>query len=104
MGFLDLFRRIDRRSWHLCYECVKTNSNAAEEAIFYYDGPREPDAEGHAIARCPRCRSSNTRSFQFLKDKREDSTLYGLERIVKANPRSRFPAKPRPEPAAATRR
>ena len=96
MGFLSLFRRVDRRHWHLCYECLKTSGNVAEEAIFHYAGPREPTAEGHAIARCPRCNGSNTRSFQFLKEKGEDSTLWGLERIVKLHPRRRFPGKSAP--------
>lgn len=93
MAFWDRFRRIQRSSWHVCYECLKQSGNVAEEAIFYYDGPPESDAEGHATVRCPRCRNTNTRSFQFLRDMREEAALYGLERIVRTNPRSRFPVK-----------
>lgn len=94
MGFLDLFRRLNRRHWHICYECLRNHGNVAEEAIFFYDGPREPGMEGHGVTRCPRCQTFNTRSFEFLKEKGEDSTVWGLERIVKSNPRRRFPAKP----------
>jgi len=94
VGFLDLLRGFNRRHWHICYECLRNNGNVAEDAIFFYDGPREPGIEGHAVARCPRCDTFNTRSFQFLKDTGEDSALFGLERIVKTHPRSRFAVKP----------
>lgn len=94
MGFLDLLRGFNRRHWHICYECLRSTGNVAEDSIFFYAGPREPGIEGHAVARCPRCDTFNTRSFQFLKDKGEDSTVYGLERIVKTHPRSRFAVKP----------
>lgn len=95
MGLLGLFRRIDRRFWHICYECLKNNGNIAEEAIFYYDGPPEEHL-GRPVVRCPRCSAVNTRSFQFLKDTAEDAALFGLERIVKKNPRERFAVKPPP--------
>ena len=94
MGFLDLIRGFNRRYWHICYECLRNTGNVAEDAIFFYDGSREPGIEGHAVARFPRCDTFNTRCFQFLKDTKEDSALYGLERIVKTNPRSRFAVKP----------
>lgn len=93
MGILSWFRRVDRRHWHICYECLRQNGNVAEEAIFYYDGPREENVEGHATAACPRCQSMNTRSFQFLKETEEEPALFGFERIVRSNPRERFRVK-----------
>lgn len=93
MDFWSLFRRIQRPYWHICYECLRNNGNVAEDAIFYYDGPPE-EVQGRRCVRCPRCDNLNTRSFQFLKDTGEESALFGLERIVKSNPRSRFPVKP----------
>lgn len=93
MGFWDRFRRLHRPFWHICYECLKVSGNVAEEAIFYYDG-RPEEVGGRQAVGCPRCQSVNTRSFQFIKDEQEDSKLFGLERIVRSNPRSRFPVKP----------
>ncbi len=93
MGILNWLRRVKRRHWHICYECLRNQGNVAEEAIFYYDGPPEEQVEGHATTACPRCQSLNTRSFQFLKDEEEDAALFGLERIVRSNPRERFPVK-----------
>ena len=94
MGFWDRWR-IKRPFWHICYECLREKRNQAEEAIFYYDG-RPEEVGGRPSVRCPRCTSVNTRSFQFLQDNREDAALFGLERIVKKNPRSRFPVKTQP--------
>lgn len=93
MSFWSLFRRIKRPFWHICYECLRNNGNVAEEAIFYYDGlPYEH--LGRKWIKCPRCQALNTRSFQFLKDEGEVTALFGLERIVKSNPRCRFEVKP----------
>lgn len=99
MGFWDRFRRIERTFWHVCYECVRQNGNQTEEAIFYYDGPPE-EILNRPWVRCPRCQGLNTRSFQFLKQMGEEAALLGMERIVRSNPRSRFPVKPHPEPTS----
>ena len=93
MGFWYRFRRIQRSFWHLCYECLRQNGNQAEGAIFYYDGP-PVEHLGRRHVQCPRCGALNTRSFQFLKDEGMEAVLFGLERIVKSNPRSRFEVKP----------
>lgn len=93
MRFWNPFRPIQRRFWHICYECLRNNGNVAEEAIFYYNGPPHQEV-GRKWIKCPRCGALNTRSFQFLKEQREDSALFGLERIVKKNPRRRFEVKP----------
>lgn len=93
MGFWNRFRRLQRPFWHLCYNCLRNNGNIAEDAIFYYDGP-PAEVEGRRCIPCPRCDSINTRSFQLLKEEGDDPALFGLERIVKTSPRSRFPVKP----------
>ncbi|MFQ5662430.1 MAG: hypothetical protein ACE5HL_01180 [Terriglobia bacterium] len=93
MGFFNLFRRIRRPFWFICYNCLNRNGNNTLEAIFYYQGPPEV-VSGRPSVRCPRCQDLNTRSFQFLKDEGEEAALVGLERIVKSNPPERFPVKP----------
>ncbi|MFQ5668028.1 MAG: hypothetical protein ACE5I7_16555 [Candidatus Binatia bacterium] len=95
MSILNLFRRLKRPHWHLCYDCMRQNNLVAEGAIFFNDGPPNADYLGRPHYRCPRCRSLNTRTFQFLKEGGEEAALSGLERIVKANPRSRFQVAPR---------
>lgn len=96
MGFLDMFRSLNREHWFVCYNCLNTNGHVAEEAIFFYDGPPEM-IQGRGWVRCPRCSDLNTRSFHFLKEDGSDAQVFGLERIVKSNPRQRFPVKPHPE-------
>jgi hypothetical protein len=99
MGFLDLFRRLHRPHWFICYNCMNRNGHVAEEAIFFYDGPPEVE-RGRNWYRCPRCNDLNTRSFQQLADERSEAQLFGLEQIVKKNPRQRFPVKPHPAAVA----
>ncbi len=96
MGLLSFFRRVDRKAWHFCYECIKTIAHEGTPdstgAIFYYDGAPE-DVDGRLCVRCPRCGDINTISFQYLKDTGQESQLWGLVRIVKKNPRDSFPVK-----------
>lgn len=101
MGFLDLFRRLNREHWFVCFNCMNTNGHVAEESIFFYGGPPEM-IDGRGWVRCPRCQDLNTRSFQFLKEDESESQLWGLERIVKSNPRERFLVKPHPEKVGST--
>ncbi len=101
MGFFDRFRRLNRRHWFVCYNCLNRNGQVAEEAIFFYDGPPEM-IQGRGWVRCPRCEDLNTRAFQQLEEEGSEAQLWGLERIVKTNPRQRFPVKPHPAPQPAT--
>lgn len=98
MGILSVFRRLERRHWFICYNCLNRNGHVAEEAIFFYDGPPEM-ISGRGWVRCPRRSDLNTRSFQQLADDGSEAQLFGLERIVKTHPRERFPVKPHPAPA-----
>lgn len=43
---------------------------------------------------CPRCASSNTRSFQQLKEEGSEQALFGLEQVVRQHPRNMFEVKP----------
>jgi hypothetical protein len=43
--------------------------------------------------KCPRCESTNTRSFLQIKREGAESTIWGLERLVKKHPRSHFEVK-----------
>jgi hypothetical protein len=55
---------------------------------------------GRMMYPCPRCSSTNTRSFQQLKEEGSEQALYGLERIARQHPRSLFEVKPLKSPAA----
>lgn len=95
MGWFDRFRRLERTSWFICYNCLGRNAHKAVEAIFSYSGPPEM-INGRGWVKCPRCDNINTRSFQQLKDEGSDPQLWGLEQIVRSQPRERFPVKPPP--------
>ena len=55
---------------------------------------------GRMMYPCPRCSSTNTRSFQMLKDEGSEQALFGLEGIARQHPRSTFEVKPTKAPAA----
>jgi len=93
MGLLDLFKPIQRKNWFLCYACLMQTNHRAEKSIFYYNGPPVP-LMGRPLYPCPRCASTNTVSFLQLKEEGAKAQLWGLERIVRANPRSTFDIKP----------
>lgn len=97
MDWKALFRRIDRKSWFVCYNCLNNNGQVAENAVFYYAGPPEVEM-GRAWFPCPRCADGNTRSFQQLKDEGSTPQLWGLERVARSHPRRRFEIKPPAEP------
>lgn len=96
MSLLGIFRRLERKTWFLCYDCVRRSGRKASpdamKAIFYYDGPAV-EINGRPYVQCLRCESINTVSFQQLKDDGSESQLWGLERIAKAHPRSVFEPK-----------
>jgi len=94
MAILDAFKKLDRRHWFICHNCLMQQNHDPEKALFYYTGPGE-DFLGRTMFRCPRCSSTNTRSFQQLKEEGSDQVLYGLERIVKRKPRNWFEANPK---------
>jgi hypothetical protein len=89
MGILSLFRRIDRKRWFLCSNCLTLTSHDTMKSLFYYDGAPESFL-GRPLTRCPRCGSTNTRSFQDIKNDGSESALWGLERIARKHPRSQF--------------
>jgi hypothetical protein len=89
MGLLGALKKLDRRHWFICHNCLMQQNHDPMKALFYYEGPGE-DFKGRTMFRCPRCSSTNTRSFQQLKEEGSDQALSGLERIVKQHPRSRF--------------
>ena len=97
MGILSIFRRVNRKAFFLCYECMTHMSLESEpeaaKAIFFDNG--EPEMiDGRSHYRCPRCQAINTVSFQYLKETQQSSQLFGLEQIVKNNPQSFFEVKP----------
>ena len=89
MGLSSVFRRIDWKRWFLCSNCLTLTSHDAMKSLFYYDGAPELYL-GRPLTRCPRCGSTNTRSFQDIKNGGSESALWGLERIVRKHPRSQF--------------
>ena len=93
MGILDALRKPDRTKWFVCHNCLMQTGHNEVKSIFYYAGP--PTVEmGRTSYPCPRCRSTNTASFQQLKDEQSEAPLWGLEQIVRKHPRSTFEVKP----------
>ncbi|MFB3922387.1 MAG: hypothetical protein ACE145_11735 [Terriglobia bacterium] len=91
MGMLTALRRIDRKVWFVCYGCLQHTAHDALKSIFYHDGPPTL-LLGRPLTPCPRCKSTNTVSFQKLKEDGSEAQLWGLEQIVKQHPRSFFEA------------
>ncbi len=89
MGLLNIFKLINRDQWFLCYECLMQSGNDSTKSIFHSRAPKVLILN-RPLQKCPRCGSVNTKSFQELKDEHKDSTLFGLERIVKKHPRGQF--------------
>ncbi len=89
---MSFLRKIDRRRWFVCYNCMMTTSHDTLKSVFYTDAA-PADFMGRPVMVCPRCSSTNTRSFQNLKDQQEVAALWGLERIVKKHPREQFEVK-----------
>lgn len=89
MGLLNLFKPINRNHWFLCYECLMRTGNDTAKSIFHSTAPKVLILN-RPLQKCPRCGAINTKSFQELKDERKDSTLFGLERIVRKHPKDQF--------------
>lgn len=102
MGFFDRLRGIDRRYWHVCYTCMTETGHDTVRAIFYSEGPPLLIL-GRPLIQCPRCAGNNTKSFEALKEEHAESQLWGLERVVRQNPRSKFIVKAEARPTEADR-
>jgi hypothetical protein len=92
MSVLNFLRRIDRRHWFICHSCLVQTNHDPERSLFFQDTPGE-DFMGRMMFPCPRCASTNTRSFQQLKDEGSNQALFGLERVARRHPRSVFEIK-----------
>ncbi len=95
---MSLFRRINRKHWFLCSHCLLATEQDTLRSVFYYDGPGE-DFLGRTLTRCPRCLTTDTRSFEEIQREGSGAALWGLERIVKQYPRRRFVVKPAQSPS-----
>jgi hypothetical protein len=93
VSILARLRGIDRRYWHVCYNCMMLTGHDTVKAVFYSEGPPVL-VLGRPLFACPRCGSTNTKSFQNLKDEGAEAQLWGLERIVRQHPRRQFTVKP----------
>jgi hypothetical protein len=89
MGLRRLFQRIDRERWFVCYTCMGHESDDEVRSIFHSIAPRVMIV-GRGWQQCPRCGGTNTKSFAELKAERQDSALWGLERIVKKHSPQQF--------------
>ena len=99
MSVLNFLKRINRRHWFVCHACMMSSNHDPVKSLFFQDTPGE-DFMGRMMYPCPRCTSTNTRSFQNLKDEGSEQALFGLERIVRQHPRRTFEVKPTKAPAA----
>lgn len=89
MSILNIFRKIDRNLWFVCYNCMMNSNHDELSSIFYSASPRV-NVVGRPTMICPRCNDANTRSFQEIKEEGGESKLWGLERVVRKHPRSQF--------------
>jgi hypothetical protein len=92
MGILDRLRGIERRHWYVCYNCMMQTGHDTVNSVFYSEGPLV-EVLGRPLMPCPRCASTNTKSFQNLKDEGSEAPLWGLEQTVRKYPRSQFVVK-----------
>jgi hypothetical protein len=92
MSWLGFFRRINRKHWFVCNNCMTLTGHDTVNSVFYYRGLPEVYL-GRPLMKCPRCCSTNTRRFQDIKNEGAESAIWGLEQIVKKYPRSRFEVK-----------
>ena len=92
MGILDRLRGIDRRYWYVCYNCMMQTAHDVVNSVFYSEAPLTP-VLGRPLMPCPRCASTNTKSFQNLKDEGAEAPLWGLEQTVRKHRRSQFVVK-----------
>jgi hypothetical protein len=93
VGWMSLFRRIDRKYWFVCSACMQQTAHDTLKSVFYSEDPPVL-VLGRPFAKCPRCGSTNTRSFQEIGKDGAESALWGLERAVKRYPRRQFIVKP----------
>jgi len=89
MGLLGLFRKPDREHWFICYNCLGVTNHDETKSIFHSLAPKVI-VVGRPWQKCPRCGSTNTKSFADLKEEGQDSALWGLEQTVKKHRRSHF--------------
>lgn len=89
MGLLNHLRKINREHWFICYTCMGDSGHEETKSVFHSLAPKVL-VVGRPWQQCPRCGGTNTKSFTDLKNEGMDSALWGLERIVKKNPRSVF--------------
>lgn len=92
MGILSLFRRIDRKRWFVCSHCMQQTAHDTLKSVFYSEDPPVM-VVGRPMALCPRCGTTNTRSFQEIKEEGSESALWGLEQFVRKYPRRQFEVK-----------
>lgn len=91
MEILHRLFKDDRKFWFVCYTCMMQTGHDTVKSVFYSENPPVVIL-GRPWQQCPRCRGTNTKSFQQLKDEGSDNALWGLERIVRKYPRSQFVA------------
>lgn len=92
MGVLSALKRINRDHWFICHACLMQANHDPLRSLFFQTEPGE-DFMGRMMYPCPRCASTNTRSFQQLKEEGAEQALFGLERIVRQHPRRVFEVK-----------
>ena len=92
MSVLNLLKRINRKHWFICHACLMQTNHDPVRSLFFQDTPGE-DFMGRMMYPCPRCSSTNTRSFQQLKEEGSDQALFGLERIARRASTQHFRSK-----------
>jgi hypothetical protein len=89
-GILErILRKRDRAHWFVCHTCMMQTGHDTVKSVFY--SQHAPVVIlGRPWQQCPRCGTTNTKSFQDLKNEGADTVLFGLERTVGKHPRHVF--------------
>jgi len=93
MSVLNYLKRINRQHWFICHACLMQTNHDPMRSLFFKDTPGE-NFMRRIMFPCPRCSSTNTRSFQQLKEEGSEQVLFGLESIVRQHPRHVFEVEP----------
>ena len=92
MSILERRLKRDRVHWFVCYTCMMQTDHNTLHSVFYSEAPPVLIL-GRPWQQCPRCRGTNTKSFQDLKNEGSESALFGLEQLVRKYQRSQFEVK-----------
>jgi hypothetical protein len=77
MGIARFFRSINREHWFVCSACMQQTAHDTLRSVFYSEDPPVL-VVGRPFGKCPRCGSTDTRSFLEIQKEGSESALWNL--------------------------